>query len=178
MNDTNNFRLRLVFREERKPYLLNISSLLYDFELLHDYSLLMCAKEYDNYKFSSFFWFRRGRQLKPGHKLRAARIVKESPLTVELILAGVVASSGALWTIVQIASKVANWRLNKERLKLEIEKLRKEIHEAPEKEKSSLDLEEIVGKRRAFGIQSRLIRRFEDNPIKLDYVELSTEENN
>lgn len=179
MKDTRNIRMRLVFREEKKPYLIDVSSLLYDFELLHDYSLLMCAEEYDNYKFSQLFWFRRGRPLRPGHKLRAARIVKESPLTVELIIAGVVASSGALWTIIQIASKIANWKLNKKKLESEIEKLKKEIRKSPsEKEKSSFDLEEIVRKRRAFGIQGRLIRRFEDNPIKLDNIELSIEENN
>jgi len=178
VNDTRNVRLRLVFREEKKPYLMDVSSLLYDFELLHDYSLLMCAEEYENYNISSFSWYRRGRPLKPRHKLRVARIVKESPFTVELILAGVVASSGALWTIVQIASKIDNWKLNKEKLRLEIKKLAKEIRETPsEEEKPSLDFEEIVSRRRAFGIQRQLIRRFEDNPIKLDNIELSIEEN-
>lgn len=172
IKDSRTINMRLVFREARKPYLLDVSSLLYDFELLHDFSLLIRAEEYHNYRFSQYFWYRRGRPLKPSHRLRAIRIVKESPLTVELIIAGVVASSGALWTIIQIAGKIANWKLNKKKLKKEIRK------SDGERGISNLDLEEIVQMRRAFGIQGRLIRRFEDNPIKLENIELSLEENN
>lgn len=176
MNNIRNIRMKLVFSEERKPYLLDISSLLYDFELLHDYSLLICAEEYSEYKFSQRFWYRNGRPLRLSHRLRAAKIIKDSPLTVELIIAGVVASSGALWTLAQIIGKITNWRLNRKKLKLEIEKLERELGKARlEEEKAGLDLEQKMLKRRAFGIQCVIVRRFESNPITLESVELSVE---
>jgi len=179
MKNIPNIKMKLVFSEVKESYLLDISSLLYDFELLHDYSLLIRAQEYTEYKFSQRFWYRNGRPLKRYHRLRAVKIIKESPLTVELILAGVAVSSGALWTIFQIAYRVVNWKLNREKLEREVEKLRREIGKAPlEEEKTRLDLDEVIRRSRASGVENSLVRRFEDNPIRLEDIELSTEENN
>ena len=51
-----NVGLKLVFSKENKPYLLDITSLLYDFELLHDFSLILWADDYLDYKFSNFMY--------------------------------------------------------------------------------------------------------------------------
>jgi len=178
MNNIQNIRLRMVFSEEEKPYLSNISSLLYDFELLHDYSLLISVEKYAYYKFSQRFWYRTGRPIEPNHKLRAAKIIKESPLTIELIMTGVAISSGALWAIAQVIDKIANWRLNRKKLKLQIKKLEREIEKSPQdEEKARLDLERKMLERRAFGIARALVRRFESNPITLESIELSVEKN-
>ena len=73
-----NVRLKLVFSEEKRPYLLDITSLLYDFELLHDFSLILWADDYSNYKFSRFFWYRNRRPIKTSHKIRAVKIIKRA----------------------------------------------------------------------------------------------------
>jgi len=99
-------RLRLFFHEEEKPFLLDVSSLFYDFELLYDLSLMLCVEEYDSYRFSRAFWYRRGRPIKAEHKLRVAKIVKESPLTIELGIAGFVAATGTMWIMIQIIEKI------------------------------------------------------------------------
>ena len=150
-------KLRLVFSEKEKPYLLDISSLLYDFELLHDFSLILSAEEYYDYKFSRYFWYRKGRPIKAHHKIRAARIIKESPLTIELVLAGV----GALWLLLQAMEKIHNWRLNREKRRWEVEKLRIET------KIKEMELEQKVQERQASGILYPLIDRFERNPISL-----------
>jgi hypothetical protein len=162
-------KLELVFSEEKKPYLLDISSLLYDFELLHDFSLVICAEEYSEYRFSRYFWYRNGRPIKPTHKIRASRIVKESPLTVELVLAGITALSGAFWVLVQAMEKIRNWKLNKEKLKQEVEKLRLE------NQIKRVELEQKVQEKEAFEIFTSLMNRFESNPISLVDIHISIE---
>jgi hypothetical protein len=165
-------RLRLEFHEDDCPFLLDISSLLYDFELLHDFSLILCVEDYSHYGFSRFFWYRNGRPIKREHKLRAARIVKESPLTIELILASVSISSGALWILLQAIEKIQNWKLNREKLKLEVEKLR------IEKEKLRSELEQKAKEREAVYILDNLTERLENIPIKLANIEIKPEEKN
>lgn len=154
-------KLRLIFAEEERPFLLDISSLLYDFELLHDLSLMLCAEEYIDYKFSRRFWYRNGRPIRRDHRLRAAKIVKESPLTIELILAGITVGSGALWVLLQAIEKIQNWGLNRERLRLQVEKLRME------NEKLRLELEPKVHQREAQYILDSLTTRLDSIPMKL-----------
>jgi hypothetical protein len=163
-------RLRLMFREEDRPFLLDVSSLFYDFELLHDFSLILCAEDYQAYRFSRYFWYRYGRPIKADHKLRVVRIVKESPLTIELVIAGIVAGSGALWILIQAIEKIRNWGLNREKLKLEVKKLRME------NDKLQLELEQKAKERDAHYILGPLVRRLERIPMKLVDIEISVNE--
>jgi hypothetical protein len=134
--------------------------------------LILCVEDYRDYKFSRYFWYRNGRPIKTDHRLRVRRIAKESPLTIELILAGVSISSGALLMLLQAIEKIQNWRLNREKLKLEVEKLRMEG------EKLRLELEQKVKEREAFYILDPLVRRFEDIPLKLADIEIRLKEEN
>lgn len=174
MTKTQNIRMKLVFEDVERPRLLDITSLLYDFELSHDFSLLLTAEEYSGYSFSRYFWFRNGRPLKSDHKLRAIRIEKLSPLTVELLIATVAVTSGALWTLAQIIEKVANWKLNRRKLRLEIQKLEKEKRERQE---LSDNLSRNVEERGVAWILGSLIGRLEKNPLNLVDIEIITEEN-
>ena len=163
-------RLKLVFSEEKQPYLLDISSLLYDFELLHDFSLILFAEDYSKYRFSPFFWYRNRRPIKASHKVRAVKIVKESPFTIVIEIAAIAALSGALWGLIQAAEKVRNWRLNREKRELEIEKLKLET------KKMRIELEQKAQEREASRILYSLIRRLESNPINLVDMEIQVTE--
>ena len=156
-------RLKLVFGEKERPYLLDISSLLYDFELLHDFSLILYAEEYSDYRFSRFFWYRNRRPIKASHKVRAVKIIKESPLTIVIEVSAFVALCGALWALIQAAEKVRNWKLNREKLKSEIEKMK-------------IELEQKIREREASKILYSLIRRLESNPINLVDMEIQVTE--
>lgn len=158
--------MKLVFLEEDKPFLSDVSYLFYNFELLHDFSLILSAEDYKTYKFSSYFWFRNGRPIRPNDKLRVIKISKESPLTLELLIAGLPVGSGALWIIVQIIEKIQNWKLNGEKLRLEVEKLRLE------KTMLQLDLEQKVKQREAYDILQNLIERFEKSSVRLADMEI------
>ena len=177
MDYNNVIKIRLVFEDEKKPYFLDVSSLFYDFELLHDFSLLLYADEYYDYRFSQYFWYRRGRPLKDEHRLRALKIIKESPLTVELILSIVAVSSGAIWVIVQAIEKIVNWKLNRKKLKSEIKKVEREVNLLFYDEKlAKIEMKKKLQEKKCLMIFNSLLKRLESNPIKLKNIELTSEE--
>jgi len=164
-------KLRLIFSEEEKPFLLDITSLFYDFELSYDFSLMLCVEDYYDYRFSRNFWFRHGRPIKSEHRLRVVKIVKESPLTIESGIAGFVASTSTIWILLQIIEKIQNWKLNREKLKLEVDKLKLE------KDKLKLELEQKAKEREGLYILEPLVRRIDQLPMKLADLEIITNEN-
>ena len=179
MNINYNIKMKLLFESEKKPHFLSISSLFYDFELLHDLSLLMCVKDYYDQTFPKNFWYREGRPIKDEHRLRAIRIIKESPLIVELILHIVNVTSDALNTMIQAIEKIANWRLNREKLKLQIKKLRKEINLLNyDEERKIIEIKKKLQERDYFITLNTLIRRLEINSIKLKDIDLTLGEFN
>ena len=126
------FGLRLTF-EENSDFpinkhdavsILELSSLLYDFNLLHDCVTLTALKDYNDYRFTQYFWYRKGRPLKPEHQLYLNKIHHKSPLMLEVLLPATLAGLTIPWLIIQATEKICNWRLNREKLKLEVENLR------------------------------------------------------
>lgn len=170
-------KVKLEFEDERSPYLLDISSLLYDFELLHDFAFILFAEEYSDYWFSQYFWYRRGRPLRDKHRLRALKIVKESPLTIELGLSILAISSGAIWILLQAIEKIANFKLNREKLKAEIEKLHLETKVLRyDEQRAKFEIERRLYERNAIAVLNTLLKRLETNPIKLKDIDLSGDE--
>jgi len=180
MNISHEVKMKLVFDDEKKPFFLDVTTLFYDLELLHDLFLLLYVEDYHDYKFSRRFFYRRGRPLKSNHRLRTFRIIKESPLTIELIVSIVVVSSGAFWALIQAIEKIVNYKINREKLKLEIEKLRREnnlISYREEITKMEKELQEKeLQERECFKILNSLLKRLESNPIKLKDIDLTSKE--
>jgi len=162
--DDQSLLLRFEFEEDRYPFLLSISSLLYDLELTHDLAVLLSYHDYKHYDFSANFWYRDGRPLSPYHRLRTFGIVKQSPLTIEVVVAAV----GGFWVLIQALEKVANWKLSREKLGLEIEKLKKEnaLKDVEILERQT-ELQRILDERRAHAIYERLLTRLSASPIRL-----------
>lgn len=159
------------FLEESYPDLLDVSSLLYDLELSHDYGVVLSEKEYQHYKFSRYFWYRNGRPIEGYHRVKAARIIKKSPLELTVVIASV----GALWVLVQIIEKVANWPLNRKKLKLEVEKLALEIAEKKEVNLHriiALAQEQRESREGARSVEGKLVQRLGESRLKLAEIEI------
>lgn len=170
-------KMNLVFGDGKKPHLLDISTLLYDFELLYDFSLLLYAEEYRDYQFSQYFWRRRGRPLKDEHRLRASKIIKESPLSVELILHIVFGTCGAVWLLFQAIEKIRNWKLNRMKLEFEVKKLQYEKKiRFPDEQNVRLEIENKLAEKACLNIFNSLLKRLNTNPINLKDVDLYPEE--
>jgi hypothetical protein len=106
------------------------------------------------------------------HKIRAVKIIKESPLIVVVEINEILALTGALWTMLLLIEKIRNWRLNREKLMYEVKKLKLET------EKLSMELEQKLLERNAANILNSLLHRLESNPIKLEDIEAYVEEDN
>ena len=155
---------RLDFTENPYPFFLSVSSLFTDLELAHDLGVLLTYADYEGYRFGQRFWMRNGRPLDPIHRLRTLTVVKQSPLGLELIIA----AAGGLWVLVQIIDKVANWKLNRQKVELEVAKLRQEVGlKDMEILEKRLSLEQMLQKRKAEQMYKRLITRFNESELVL-----------
>jgi hypothetical protein len=124
--DQSVFELRLHTSEESLPGLIDIASFLYDFNLLYEISRLAVDPKYRNFKFSRYVYFRNGRPIDPEDSLYVQKLILESPLDVALWGEVSVEALGALYTLILAIERVANFSLSREKLRLEVGKLRAE----------------------------------------------------
>lgn len=156
----------LLFREsEERPFLSDLSNLMYDFELAHDLSVLVADPEYKAFRFSRFFYYRKGRPLKPEDRVRAARIRQASPLLLDLVIPCL----GGLWILLQIIEKVQTWELSREKLRLELRRLQweEEQRRADVLQIYQQQIDELLAERDAQDIADRVIQRLNENPNRL-----------
>ena len=168
------YKLTLRFSEDDRPNMLDITSLFYDFELLHDLSVLLVEEDYLNFRYSQTFWYRNGRPLNDAHRLKATRIVKESPLIWEVVLS----SLGGFWVMLQIIDKIESWPLKREKLELDVKKLRRE---EAENERRVMDLhadrlDQYISDMGAEEISDKITKRLSQNPISLEKLEIERDE--
>ena len=118
--------LQLYGEDSAEPTLLDVSSFLYDFNLGYELARLATDPQYEGFGFSHFALYRKGRPLKSEDRLRVVKLSHQSPIELSTIISGATMGVAAIWGVVQIVEKVSNWRLNREKLKEEINKLRRE----------------------------------------------------
>src|SRR5688500_10884248 len=91
------------FEEDEFHQLLALSSLLYDIELALDLSVILSDDSYYVADFTApFVWCMNRRRIAAEHRARAGRVVKISPLFLEVAVAAI----GGIWVLVQIVDKV------------------------------------------------------------------------
>lgn len=162
--------VRFTFREKQSPLLLDVSSLLYDVELLHDLTVLVSFEAYSRFTFSRYFWYRTGRSILPEDRLRVRSLKLQSPLAAELIFG----SAAAVWAVLQVIDKIANWRLNRQKLRLEVQKLEHETATRGHEEQTArARLEAAIQQREAGVLLGQIVRRLESNPIVLVDVDVT-----
>lgn len=160
---------RFAFEEARYPFFRSVTGLFTDLLLAHDLAVLLSYPEYEDYQFGPVFWTRGGRPLEPVHELRTMTIVKQSPLLLEVVIS----AAGGLWALAQIVDKVANWKLNRKKLDLEVAKLIQEnaLRQVEILQKQET-LEESIKKRNANEIYQVLIARLSESEIRLRDLDL------
>lgn len=182
--------IRLEFGVEEKALLLDVSSLLYDFELLYDFLVLSNLEEYKEYRFSQYFWYRNGRPLKDFDRLRLVEIRKSSPLILGIGIGAFVLSQ-ILVPLLTIFERISDRKLNRQKLELEVEKLALDVEAARrqryltlnpqndyliEEEENNLELDPEELERIRLRTLNSLIKRLESSPIKLNDVSITPTE--
>lgn len=161
--------LRLEFDGPKYPSFSSISSLFYNLELLHDFSVISSYNDYYTYNIDNqFFMYKSGRPIKPEHMARIGGISKNSPLSIELVIVAL----GGLWALVQTVDKVLNWKFNREKLRLDIEKIGLDIEKMRyEAEIKRIELEsrrnEAVRNGVNFDLERNIVRRLNNSSFNL-----------
>jgi len=171
------FRIRLTGSEESFPSLLEVSSFLYDFNLLYEISRLATDPAYRDFKFSRFVFYRRGRPLEERDRLYLQSLSLGSPIVIVGVVTAVVTGIGGVWGIVQIVEKITNAPLNRRKLKAEVEKLERENQEAatlspdlmPEGEE---EFRKVIRIREADHFYDNVAGRLERSSVRIKELEI------
>jgi len=171
--------LRIRATAEAAPDISDVGLFLYDLDSLYEMARLAFDPEYKGYHFSRFSLYRNGRPLAPRDKLLVRRIHLASPLEVTAtVAAGAAAAASvaaALWAFVQLVEKIYNLRLQREKLELEVERLKHETVQArlplglPE---MTGDPEKVFQRRAATEPLETLAKRLAASPIHVIDVEI------
>jgi hypothetical protein len=177
--------------------LLEVTSFLYDFNLLYEIDRLAIDPVYESFRFSSNVYYRTGRPLQNSDRLHVESLKLGSPVELTTLIVAVPAAATALWVTLQSANLISNWSLNRRKLKAEVEKIEFENAERralpPGGERSNLlgaDLHpgkdtrvvellenpEAVGRllehREASSIHHRVVERLRRSTIRMSDVEV------
>lgn len=177
--DSPYIRLRVRGSDEGFPSLLEVSSFLYDFNLLYEVSRLGTDPNYGDFRFSNFVFYRTGRPLRSRDRLHVQALRQESPLLLIAVLAAAPSAVGALWGLVQIVEKVANAPLNRRKLRAEVEKLERENREAKERGKPSGEtiwdpeqMRQILRIREAESFYDNVAGRLERSSVRISELDI------
>jgi len=111
------------------PLLQDVSAFLYDFNLVYDISRLATDPKYSDYRFTRSVWYRTRKPLTEQDRLHVDNLQLGSPFILETILAVTAVGVPAVYGIVQIAEKIADWKVNREIRRLERDKLAMELRQ-------------------------------------------------
>jgi hypothetical protein len=122
-NSAGYYRLHLLADDEDYPDLDHTASFLYDFNLLYEFSRAIVDFKYQDYRFSQFSGFRNQKRIAEDDKLKLDQLVQGSPLELIAYITAISGAAGTLWALTQVVEKIYNWRLNRQVLKLNRDKL-------------------------------------------------------
>ena len=175
------YELSLKFEETENDYLLDYTSFLYDFELLHDYYIIISNPKYDEYYFSRFFWFRKGRSINPEDRLQLGKIKKESPLELTLIVTSLYVLDKLVNKALDLIDRVHDAPLDREAKvldnkikRLKAKQMEKEL-ERDEQENARLD-KENTRLEQENQILRRILKRLLKSKLKIAEIDINDAE--
>ena len=170
-------RLRITGDEEPFPTLLDISSFLYDVNLLYEFLRLSLDPGHGEFTFSQYAFYRRGRPLREVEQLHIQSLQLGSPIAILAVLADIGAAVAALGGLVAIVQNVYNAPLNRRKLAAEVEKLERENRPASREElvKAFEDLEGLrrrLAARESEQLIQGIERRLETSAVRIKDIDI------
>lgn len=182
--------LKLDVEFEKGLAILDFSSFLYDFVLLHDFQVLCNIDEYREYTYKSStwrgfysgrFWLRKGRPIRDEDRLAVIAIDVHSPGSIVLGIGATVLSK-TIVPLIESAEKIVDWKFNREKARFEAEKAKYEAFKAGyEADKALIEREtaKVIHRRESIllteeeleyiktGTEIRILKRLQENPVKV-----------
>jgi hypothetical protein len=156
------------------PNMADVALFLYDFDSLYEIARLAVDPQYKSHRFSRFSLYRNGRPLMATDRMLMRAISLQSPLevvaTVAVVGGAATSVAAAVWAIVQVIEKLYNLPLNRQKLELEVRKLKREEAQArlplglPEEVQ---DLERLLERRGAAPYLETVSRRLVASAVKV-----------
>jgi hypothetical protein len=168
-------RLDLKADEATTPTLLEVSSFLYDFNLIYELSRLVADPQYEGVRLSRFTLYRNGRPLDDRDRMGVQRVSHQSPLELITIIGLASGAVASMWGIVQVAERIFNWPLNRRKLRAEVEKLELENEARRATRPQVTDTRSFTARlqeRQAVIIFNQIARRLEVSSIKVTELEI------
>lgn len=159
--------------DPKVTHLGNVGLFIYDLDSLYELIRLTVDPNYFDYKLSRFSLYRNGRPINKNDQLNVSSISLNSPLVITgniAIYAGTVSAVlGSFWLFIQILDKISNFRVNHEKNKLELIKLRKEIEKLQSNviKLSPLIIEGNIANPKAEEIIEKVTKRIEKSSINI-----------
>lgn len=176
------FRIHLTGSEESFPSLLDISSFLYDLNLLYEISRLATDPKYHDFSFSNSVFYRRGRPLADRDRLYVESLSHGSPIAIVAVVTAVAAGIGSILGIIQIVEKVANARLNRRKLMAEVERLEsgnREATQSPDLQpQGEEDFRKVLRIREAEHFYDNVAGRLERSSVRIRELEIEVVQSN
>ena len=177
-SDFGYFRLALLGDEGEYPALNDISAFLYDFNLLYEFSRVVIDPKYGRVKLSRFSGYRNRKQLFAEDRLEVESLRIESPIALLAIVAAGPAVAATLWALTQTMEKIVNFSLNRDILKLQRDKLKRELETAqstvaPSLPESDAGFREQLRVREADRYFDRVGRRLEESSVHIKEIEIT-----
>lgn len=168
--------------DDSYPALTDLAYFLNDLNLLYEFSRVIVDPKYRDYQFTRFFAYRNRHRVDPADQLVVGHLSKESPLLLVAVVAATAAAAPTVWVVVQIVEKIVNFRLNREILKLNRDKLKKELLEPRrEPQQQLVDVSEATDDafreqihiREAEYTYERIERHLAENPVRIREIEVT-----
>jgi hypothetical protein len=113
------------------PNVSEVGLFVFDFDSLYELARLSVDPKYADFNFTRFALYRNARRVDSRDKMYVDLLKLASPLEMAsaiAVYAGAAASiSATLWVLVQAFERIYNLKLNREKLQLEIQKLKRDL---------------------------------------------------
>ncbi len=177
-SDFGYFRITLRGDESDYPAVSDISSFLYDFNLLYEFSRVVVDPAYEGYRFSRYSGYRNAKRVSLDDRLEIESLRIGSPIWLIMIVAAAPAAAMTLWVMTQTFDKIANFRLNREILKLQRDKLKRELWAAPgnapaELPESEVSFREQLHAREADYYFGRVEQHLQESPVRIKEIDIT-----
>jgi len=162
-------------------YASDLVSALWNIELLYDFSLLLAHPAYQGFNLTepNEFFTSGWRALERHHRLEASSVEHHSPLLFLAVIPLAAAGAAGVWAIAQTFEKVANFSLNRRKLKAEVDKTEAETRHAvadarrAEAEAESAEYQRLLDRRQANITAGRLKAQIQATPMPIVDAELT-----
>jgi hypothetical protein len=176
-DDVGYFRIAIRGNGEDYFALADLAYFMHDSNLLYEFSRIIVDPKYAEYQFSRFSTYRNRYRIDEVDMLRVERLRIESPLELIAVVAAFPSTATAIWVLVQAVEKIANFHLRRDILKLNREKLRRELEAAhPDTrvlEHGDVILREQLRIREAEYLYDKIEEHLQKNPIHISEIDVT-----